>query len=65
MPAVEQLPRLLENIPKGAWVALSHEENRVLAYGAEFQEVLRKARETGEKDPVVIRVPQTDGSALL
>ncbi len=65
MAAVKDLPKLLADIPKGAWVALSHDEERVLAYGAELQEVLQKAREAGENDPFVIRVPQADAAALL
>jgi hypothetical protein len=65
MPAVKDWTRLLGGIPKGAWVALSHDEDRVLASGPELQEVLEKARETGETDPVVVRVPETEISALL
>ncbi len=65
MPAVKELPKLLADIPKGAWVALSHDDERVLAYGAELQEVLQKAKASGEKDPVVIRVPQVEGATLL
>lgn len=65
MQAVRDLPKLLADIPKGAWVALSHDEKRVIAYGSELQEVIEKAKEKGELDPVVIRVPQSEAVALL
>jgi Family of unknown function (DUF5678) len=65
VPAVKELPKLLADIPKGAWVALSHDEQRVIAYGAELQEVLEKAKGSGESDPIVIRVPQTEAASLL
>jgi hypothetical protein len=56
--------RLLAEIPKGDWVALAHDETRVVAYGAELQNVVRRAKESGEDDPVVIRVPQTEAALL-
>ncbi len=65
MQAVHDLSRLLADIPKGAWVALSHDEKRVIAHGPELQQVLEKARQAGEPDPVVVRVPETTGVALL
>lgn len=52
-------------IPKGAWVALSKDEERVIAYSAELQEVLTKAKEAGETDPIVTRVLEADSSTLL
>ncbi len=65
MPGVKDLSTLLNGIPKGAWVALSHDEERVIAHGAELQEVLKKAKEAGQNDPVVLRVPETQGTALF
>lgn len=65
MLAVKDISRLLAGVPKGAWVALSKDEDRVIAYAAELQEALDKAKKTGETDPVVIRVPEAEASALL
>lgn len=65
MLAVKDVSRLLADVPKGAWVALSQDEERVVAYAAELQEVLQKAKHAGEKDPVVIRVPEADAPTLL
>lgn len=58
MQAAKDVSKLLAEIPKGAWVALSKDEERVIAYGAELFQVLEKAREQGENDPVVLRVPE-------
>jgi hypothetical protein len=65
MLAVKNFSKLLSDIPKGAWVALSKDEERVVAYAAELQDALKKAEEAGESEPVVVRVPEADGSTLL
>ena len=65
MLAVKDVSRLLANIPKGAWVALSKDEERVIAYAAELQDVLHKAKDAGEPDPIITRVPEADSSSLL
>ncbi|HEY6268515.1 MAG TPA: DUF5678 domain-containing protein [Candidatus Acidoferrum sp.] len=65
MLAAKDLSKLLIGVPKGAWVALSKNEEKVLAYAAELQDAIQKAREAGENDPIVIRVPETDGTTLF
>jgi hypothetical protein len=55
----------LINIPKGAWVALSRDQDKVLAYAAELQDAIQKAKEAGENDPIVMRVPEGDASTLI
>jgi hypothetical protein len=65
METVKDFSKLLADIPKGAWVALSNDEERVVAYAAELQEVIQKARDAGEKDPIVMRVPESETVALL
>ncbi len=65
MPAVRDLSKLLAGIPKGAWVALSHDEERVVSYGDNLQEVLQKAKQAGQNDPFVIRVPEKEAAAFL
>jgi len=65
MLAVKDVSKLLVGIPKGAWVALSKDEERVVAYAAELQTAIDKAKEAGENEPVVIRVPEVDGTTLL
>ena len=65
MLAVKDISKLLSGVPKGAWVALSKDEDRVVAFASELQEALNKAKAAGESDPVVIRVPESDASTLL
>lgn len=65
MLAAKDISKLLTGIPKGAWVALSKDEERVVAYGAELQEALDKAKKAGETEPVVIRVPEAEAPTLL
>ena len=65
MSPVKDLSKLLATVPRWSWVALSSDEERVLAYAANLDEALQKAKQTGEKDPVVIRVPETDVAVLL
>ena len=65
MLAVKDVSKLLAEVPKGAWVALSKDEDRVVAYAAELQDVLRKAKEAGESDPIITRVPEAETATLL
>ena len=65
MPAVRDLAKLLAGVPKGSWVAISKDETRVVAYSADLDEALDKAKEAGESDPIVIRVPEVEVAVLL
>jgi len=62
---VKDVSKLLVGVPKGAWVALSRNEDKVLAYAAELQDAIQKAKDAGENDPIVMRVPEGDGTTLL
>jgi hypothetical protein len=65
MLEVKDVSKLLVDVPKGAWVALSKNEDKVVAYAAELQEAIQKAKDAGENDPIVVRVPVAEGSTLL
>jgi hypothetical protein len=65
LAAVKDVSKLLVDIPKGAWVALSRDEEHVIAYAAELLDVLKKARDAGETDPIIIRIPESDSSTLI
>jgi hypothetical protein len=65
MLAAKDVSKLLVGIPKGAWVALSRDQDKVLAYAAELQDAIQKAKEAGENDPIVMRVPEGDASTLI
>jgi hypothetical protein len=61
--AVVDVSSLLKGIPSGAWVAISERQNKVVAYGADAQAVSRQAKEKGEANPLMVRVP--DPASLL
>jgi hypothetical protein len=65
MLAAKDVSKLLAGVPRGAWVALSKDEERVISYAAELQQALDKAKQAGETDPVVIRVPEAEACTLL
>jgi hypothetical protein len=64
-PAVYDFGKLLEGIPAGAWVAISSDEKRVVAYAAEMRDAVQKANEAGEQNPIVLRVPLSPCAFLL
>jgi hypothetical protein len=43
--------------PPDGWVAFFADEQRVVAYGNSYDEVVAKAEENGEPDPVITKVP--------
>jgi len=65
MPAVKDFSKILAGMPRGSWVAISHDEERVVSYDAKLEEALRKAKETGETDPIVMRVPDSPSPLFL
>ncbi|HEY6350474.1 MAG TPA: hypothetical protein VI636_13795 [Candidatus Angelobacter sp.] len=48
---------LLRDIPPGTWVAISAAQDRVAGTGATIDEALASAREHGETEPSILRVP--------
>jgi len=54
---ITDLPELLKGIPPGAWVAISESQNRALAFGVDAQTVHDEARQMGEDQPLMVRVP--------
>ena len=61
--AVVDLSGLLKGIPSGAWVAISEEQNRVMAFGADAQTVATQAKAKGEGHPLIVKVP--DQAAMM
>ena len=49
----------LKDVPSGAWAALSRSQDRVVAVGSTLREALEKAKQGGEKTPIVIKVSRT------
>ena len=48
---------LLQSAPLNTWIALSEDESRIVAAGADFGEVSTKADEAGEPDAIILRTP--------
>jgi hypothetical protein len=49
--------KALREAPPNGWVAFSSDEERLVAYGKTYEEVVTKAEESGEPDPVLVKVP--------
>jgi hypothetical protein len=64
-PPVTDLGELLKDVPPGAWVAISQDEQRVVAYAAEMRDALSQAKELGEECAIVFRVPPFPASFVL
>jgi hypothetical protein len=64
LPAID-LTELLKGIPRGAWVAISSGHERVIAFGSELRAVLEEAKAKGERDPLVMRVPESASALIL
>ena len=56
---------LLEDIPPGAWVAVSEREHKILAYGIDSRAVLDEARAKGEELPLILRKPELNLALFL
>jgi len=65
MLAAKDISKVLVAVPQGAWVALSKDEERIVAFGDQLQEVLTRAKEAGESDPVITRVPEANSDTLV
>ena len=59
------LSMLLKDIPLGAWVAVSQDGQRVVAFGADVRTVLEEAIDKGERDPIMLRIPENSTSLFL
>lgn len=63
--SMKDFSKLLAQVPSGAWVAISQDGSRIVAYGPEMRDVIKQARESGENDPIVTRVPQSNMALIL
>lgn len=64
MPALD-LVSLLKDVPRGAWVAVSESQHKVVTYGSDLRTVLDDAKKKGEPDPLITRVPESTATLLL
>ena len=63
--AIADLSELLKGIPAGAWVAISEQQHKAIAFGVDAQTVLNEAQQKGEKLPLMVRVPDRDSAMFL
>lgn len=61
--AVINLTEILRDVPAGAWVAVWN--YRVLAYGADMQQVLAEARQKGIEHPIMVKAPDYPETLFL
>ena len=47
------------------WVALSYDEKKVISHGQNLANVIEEAKKTGERNPIVTRVPKDYGNYVL
>jgi hypothetical protein len=59
------LGELLTGLPPGAWVALSHNGERVVAFAPDMREAIEKANAAGEEHPVILRIPESNAAFVL
>ena len=53
---------ILQELPAGAWVAISERQHQAIAFGLDARAVLNEARVKGERLPLMIRVPETSSA---
>ena len=49
----------LRNAPPNGWAAFSEDEERIVAYGSTYDEVVSVAEKEGVLEPVVVKIPET------
>jgi hypothetical protein len=53
----EERVRILREAKPNSWLALSNDESRVAGRGDSFEQAVEDAKEHGENDPLLIKVP--------
>jgi hypothetical protein len=50
---------VLKDAPIGEWIALSHGMDRIVSTSKELEEAIEAAKERGEENPVMMKMPPT------
>jgi hypothetical protein len=53
----EERVQILREAKPNSWLALSGDESRVAGRGDSFEQAVKDAKEHGENDPLLIKVP--------
>ena len=56
---MSDIANLLHEAPRECWLALDHDERKVLGRGENIQDAMNEAKEQGEDDPVLLWAPKT------
>jgi len=65
MMSVEERVRILREAKPNSWVAFSEDESKVVAYGESYSEVVKAADSLGEKEPVILKIPENWSSKVF
>ena len=57
--SVEEGVRILRDAKPNSWIAFSEDESKVVAYGDSYSQVVKAAENAGEKEPVIVKTPDT------
>jgi hypothetical protein len=58
-PKLSQAGKDVQKAPLNGWIAFSEDDERPIAYGATYDEVVANAGKQGVSDLVVVKVPET------
>lgn len=58
------LTTVLKDAPAGEWIALSNGQERIVATAPSLDEAVKAAKEKGEQNPVVLKVPPVSALVL-
>jgi hypothetical protein len=64
MMSAEERVRILREAKPNSWVAFSEDESKVVAYGESYSEVVKAAESVGEKEPVIVKTPESWASKV-
>jgi hypothetical protein len=56
---------LLAGIPAGTWVAISDDQEGVAGKGLTIDEALEDAKQNGEPEPYVLRIPVCNSALIV
>ena len=55
----DQRVKILREAKPDSWIAFSSDESQVVAYGESYDEVIERAEKAGEKEPVIVKTPES------
>jgi hypothetical protein len=59
MMSAEERVRILREAKPNSWIAFSEDESKVVAQGESYSQVVEAAENAGEKEPVIVKTPDS------